>query len=279
MDAPTERTGIRQVGHAAKTRIRRTARKVVGRLASLCWNRLSNPRRRRLAHELMPLQLDHLYTASSVWTEDGDEILRFLDLHVPSSFNAEFQELSKQLQLRADGADLKYPARFDVAPRTERLLFGLVRALQPLVVVETGVANGRSTAVILEALDLNRCGELHSVDIAGDVGALVPSHHPRWHLHVTDGTESGLKVVVESAGTIDLFVHDGDHSYKTQLLEYECARGALRPGGVVASDDVNWSNAFLDFCSANGHDPLVLSDVNKCFGVVRPDAQTLPTSK
>jgi hypothetical protein len=46
-----------------------------------------------------------------------------------------------------------------------RLAYAMCRALKPNVVVETGIAYGVSTAFVLKALDVNRNGKLHSVDL------------------------------------------------------------------------------------------------------------------
>ncbi len=73
--------------------------------------------------------------------------------------------------------------------------YAAVRALQPKVVVETGVASGVSSAYILLAMKRNQKGILHSVEI-GDTsylpagkepGWIVPQWlRPRWHLHIGD---------------------------------------------------------------------------------------------
>src|SRR3982750_2537434 len=49
-------------------------------------------------------------------------------------------------------------------------LYAIYRHLRPHVAVETGVANGFSTAFALLALERNGAGELHSVDLPREVG-------------------------------------------------------------------------------------------------------------
>ena len=51
--------------------------------------------------------------------------------------------------------------------------YAAIRSLRPEVVVETGVANGVSTAYLLLALDQNGKGILHSIEI-GDPAYLPP---------------------------------------------------------------------------------------------------------
>jgi len=54
------------------------------------------------------------------------------------------------------------------------LLYAMVRALKPEVVVETGVANGVSSSFILKALDRNSRGRLYSIDLHYREGVSVP---------------------------------------------------------------------------------------------------------
>ena len=130
-----------------------------------------------------------------------------------------------------------YPDFFAVEIGSVTPLHAIVRTKQPDVMIETGVADGFSTAVILAAMETNGRGELHSYDIADDVGACV-TDRTRWTLHIREPLPSS---------PIDLFLHDSDHSYANQSAEYVAAWSILRPGGLLLSDDVDWSCAFLDF--------------------------------
>ncbi len=68
--------------------------------------------------------------------------------------------------------------------------------------------------------------------------------------------------------TIDLFYHDSDHSYFNQKLEYNFAWKQLNCQGVLLSDDVNWSNGFLDFCIEQKIIPILLCDTEKYSGII-----------
>src|SRR5579862_2322636 len=59
------------------------------------------------------------------------------------------------------------------------LQYAAIRALQPELVVETGVASGVSSAYILLALERNRKGTLHSVEV-GDTAYLPPGKENGW---------------------------------------------------------------------------------------------------
>ncbi len=156
-----------------------------------------------------------------------------------------------------------------LAPHAE-LLWSLVRDRKPARVVETGVCNGLSSAVILAAMDRNGFGELISVDLpeftdpalnteafwegkggavvpAGrEVGWLVPAElRGRWTLQLG---RSSVLLPAALAGGCDIFIHDSEHSYENQMFEFRLGWDALRPGGVLVATDINWSNAFDDFC-------------------------------
>jgi predicted O-methyltransferase YrrM len=72
-----------------------------------------------------------------------------------------------------------------------RIVYAVVRATRPDVVVETGVATGVTSAYLLAALEDNGHGALHSIDLpptdmvaAGHVGAAIPADlKARWTYH------------------------------------------------------------------------------------------------
>jgi predicted O-methyltransferase YrrM len=155
-----------------------------------------------------------------------------------------------------------------------RLLYALVRLARPQVVVETGVASGVSSAYLLKALERNGSGTLHSVDMPNyeeilekqgaipqatailprgkEVGYAVPDDlRSRWDLRLGLSREI-LPPLLQSAGPIDLYLHDSEHTYANMSWEYEQAWPVLRPGGILASDDVGLNRAFADFASAHG---------------------------
>lgn len=146
------------------------------------------------------------------------------------------------------------------------ILGGLVRLLKPAVVIETGVDEGVSTALILEAMEANSAGHLYSVDLPilsadarSHVGSRVPAElRHRWSLTIGPSSET-LPSLVESVAPLDVFVHDADHTYASQLTEYRTAWPALREGGVLVSDDVQ-NPAFLDFAAEASVDPCLVGD-------------------
>ena len=135
-----------------------------------------------------------------------------------------------------------------------RLLYGLCRAIQPRIVVETGVAYGRSSALMLQALESNGNGVLHSIDLtpasqADLVGSLVPAElNERWRFH-RGATKQVLPGLLTEAGEVDLFVHDSRHTYRNILRELRTARPHLARPGIVVADDIQRNSAWATWVS------------------------------
>jgi len=144
---------------------------------------------------------------------------------------------------------------------------------RPSVVLETGVAMGFSTAVILAAMEENGTGSLHSIDLPPlqvepdrFVGEVVPRDlRGRWTLHVGPSRILLPKLVRELA-PIDLFIHDSDHSYAGQYEEYRRAWPSLAPGGCFISDDVG-NPAFTDFAAEVRERPYLIAPPHQAAAV------------
>jgi hypothetical protein len=131
----------------------------------------------------------------------------------------------------------------------------VARHTRPDAVIETGVAHGISSRVVLEALALNDRGHLWSIDLPhplnhklhGQTGAAVTdSCRPRWTY--LEG-ESGklLPSLVAEVGTVELFIHDSLHTAKNTLFEMERAASIMPPGGVMLVDDIRGHDGFATF--------------------------------
>jgi predicted O-methyltransferase YrrM len=169
---------------------------------------------------------------------------------------------------RAAALARQYPEYFTVEHQTSELLYVATRIARPSVAFETGVADGRSTAVILAAMEANGTGTLHSVDISSNVGALV-GDRSRWQLHVLDPSTSQFEQLVASMPSIELFLHDADHSYANQTREYEAVWPKVVAGGVFISDDIDFSWAAKNFFESKQVDWHLLMENRKAVGVVR----------
>ncbi|HKN06108.1 MAG TPA: class I SAM-dependent methyltransferase [Thermoplasmata archaeon] len=174
----------------------------------------------------------------------------------------------------------KFSALWPIDPATQRFLGGFVRSVRPKRFLETGVADGTSTRIILDALEANGDGRLWSVDVspeAGDLARQSTAVH-RWEFVVLParGRAAAFRRAIRPLRPLDVFLHDSDHSYPWQMFEYREAWSALAPGGWLLSDDIDASYAFLDFAARCGLRPWVLVGPRKLFGVLRKPA--VPTA-
>ena len=132
-----------------------------------------------------------------------------------------------------------------------------------------------TTSYLLHALEKNGAGRLSSVDLPplGDdegrwVGALVPRElAARWSLH-RGTSRASLPKVLSEQGTIDIFLHDSLHTFRTMSWEFECAWRHLREGGILLSDDIGFNTAFDRFVERVRPDfSAAFADDNGCYGV------------
>jgi hypothetical protein len=163
-----------------------------------------------------------------------------------------------------------YPLFYDSNPGTLELLAMLIKKIRPANVIETGIANGASTRKILSSFsELNLTNsKLYSMDINPHVATPYLLSNPQFHFICIDSQKS-FTSAMHKIGTVDLFYHDSNHSYDNQMHEYSIAWEMLNSdNGILMSDDINWSNAFLDFCKKINRLPLILSDTEKFSGVI-----------
>ncbi len=168
----------------------------------------------------------------------------------------------------------------DADPGLARTLWCLVSHLRPGNVVETGVAHGLSSRIMLEALQRNGEGRLSSVDLPAmtilerreEIGAAVTSElRDRWR-YLEGSSRRRVVPLLRQLGEIGLFVHDSMHSTRNVRWELKQAWRALRPGGFVVVDDVDFNWGFEQFLGA-GEDrkPLwcMADDGQRVFAVAQ----------
>jgi len=150
-------------------------------------------------------------------------------------------------------------------------LYVICRKLRPDNVVETGVAGGVSSSYILCALETNNNGKLYSIDLpwagTGESGWLIPDYlRHRWQL-LTGRSSEKLTPLLRKLGEIDVFLHDSEHTYRNMLWEYETVWTYLKSGGILLSHNVDYSDAFPDFCDSAGVKGVLHADTG---GTVKP---------
>jgi len=160
-----------------------------------------------------------------------------------------------------------------IDPATQQFLGGFVRAVRPKRVFETGVADGASSRIILDALEENGEGRLWSVDVLPGAGAIARESPAvrRWEFVVLParGRAAAFRTAIRAVRPLDVFLHDSDHSYPWQSFEYREAWSVLAPGGWLLSDDIDASYALLDLARRHNLRPWILAGPRKLFGVLR----------
>lgn len=151
---------------------------------------------------------------------------------------------------------------------------------RPAVVVETGVARGVTSRIVLEALDRNARGHLWSIDLPHpfertlhtQTGAAVRGNAGRWS-YIEGSSRRRLPPLLRSVPGVDLFIHDSLHTARNTRFEMQQTLGALAPGGIMIVDDISTHQAFADFVRDF---PTLQSLVcphsdraGSCFGIVR----------
>jgi predicted O-methyltransferase YrrM len=195
---------------------------------------------------------------------DYREYLRTAEAGIVEAFGirgAEYEALAKRVRVPPRTIESTWSAGDDLIAVTG----AIVLLTAPQTVVETGVAMGFTTAVILAALDDNQHGHLHSIDMPPlqvdarpFVGQAVPHElRDRWSLHVGP-SQALLPGLLREVAPIDLFVHDADHTYAGQYEEFTQVWPHLCAGGTLVSDDVA-NPAFLDFAAGVGARPYLVA--------------------
>ena len=185
-------------------------------------------------------------------------------------FESEYESLYANLQDR-----LTNPI-YGINMESSKLLYMLVRLTTPDTVVETGVANGVSTFFILNAMKKNATGKLTSIDISYDVAAFLNNDEKiRWELKILNtkaNPRKQFKEIMANVENLSMYLHDGDHSYLWQKMEYYYGFTTLNCGGILLSDDVDSSFAFIETFGMQGslgtNFKGVLLGKNKMFGCV-----------
>ena len=129
-----------------------------------------------------------------------------------------------------------------------------VQHLRPATVVETGVAHGVTSRVVLDAMQRVGRGQLFSIDLPAvdpalhrEIGIAVPDRlKGRW-TYVAGTSRERLPELLRRNGEPGVFIHDSLLTGRNTRFELSTIWPVLRPGGVVIVDDVHRSLGFHDF--------------------------------
>lgn len=159
--------------------------------------------------------------------------------------------------------------RWNAEKQLFTLLYALVKANNPKVVIETGVANGITTNAIMKALDINdNTGELHSFDVLPETSnAYIGSGNWNFHLLNSKNTYKQIVNEISKLPKVDIWVHDSNHGYRWQKFEYLLALKSLKTGGILISDDIDASSAWSELSRSHFRKSYIIFDSRKFIGI------------
>ena len=166
-----------------------------------------------------------------------------------------------------ESKDMKFPTIWNSGENLACILYVLTKLLQPKLVLETGVANGLTTDMILKQLP--RDSKLHSFDVNYETLYSVNKNAGwDWHLIDSNNPKKSFERHLHSfSEKFDIWIHDSDHSKFWQTFEYKLALNSLRNGGFLVSDDVNTSDAWESVVTST--QSLICLDGKKIIGIYR----------
>lgn len=191
---------------------------------------------------------NYLKFISAISNSAPEAIIGYLkDFEEDAQFKAEFSD--KLTELEASG--LKY---IDDLRFNSLTIYCLVRALKPQLMVETGVAYGKSSTMALLAMQHNKKGQLVSIDLPNPegkvladgsqtstgqrkVGWLVPDFlKTRWDLHLGDARQLLPAILAEGSQTPDIFFHDSLHTYEHTKFEFQTVLKYMTSGLIICDN-------------------------------------------
>jgi methyltransferase family protein len=165
-------------------------------------------------------------------------------------------DIGTQLEARGLGSGrYTYGYYSDAESALCRAVWCTVLHTRPEVVVETGVAHGVTSRVVLEALGRNELGHLWSIDLPfpfdhrlhAETGAAVTDAcRPRWS-YLEGTSRQRLPPLVADVGHVEVFIHDSLHTARNTVFEMEEAASVMPAGGIMLIDDIGTHNGFAAF--------------------------------
>jgi len=163
-------------------------------------------------------------------------------------------------------------------PACIELLYFLVRLLKPKVVIETGVAAGHSSTVILSAIKKNKSGILYSSDLPyfkeknseNIIGFLVPTPlKSAWKLYC-NGDLDNANHFLNEIKKADVIHYDSDKTFLGKKMFFEKIKKVICESTCILIDDVQDNNYFLNLSKQLKRRPFILKYNKKIVGILFP---------
>lgn len=210
---------------------------------------------KKFPHKIIRPSLFEISVKSNIIISSTEEIVgQILPAAALDSLKIEFDKAITEYKGLLKTLSIKY--EFSHVSNMALFLYYVIRIKKPEFVIETGVATGQTSFFILKAMNENNFGKLFSTDIRYDAGEIVPDYlKNRWDFTVLKrDSKKSFEKFINNFDKIDIFFHDSDHSYWWQTLEYNIAFNHIKKDGLLISDDIDNSYAFLDFVNKNKMD-------------------------
>ena len=135
--------------------------------------------------------------------------------------------------------------------------------------METGVSAGSSSRSILEALKINRDGELYSSDLAtvlkkNQVGILVQNDLKKnWYLF-DEGDKKNIPLIFLRENKFDLIYYDSEKSYEAKKWFHSIIIKYTDPK-IIIYDDIDRDSFFSECVKSYGYSFKVFANAGVIF--------------
>ncbi len=137
-----------------------------------------------------------------------------------------------------------------------RVIYTIVKVMNPITIIETGMGSGVSTTAMLAAS--NDEANVISIDPGepygkGDkeVGFLIPMNLRKKHKFIKGTSKQKMKEVLSYVDKVDIFFHDSDHTYENIMFELNEVWPKLSDESIILVDNYDWTDAPIDFSKKN----------------------------
>jgi Methyltransferase domain len=208
-------------------------------------------------HLRMQQFTDVAYDVEESWQRRLHDLLR---APWPCPETAEFEVVMSAIVARLAARGLAfgrhtYGGYSDADLSLGRAVWCSVLHTRPEVAIETGVARGVSSRIVLEAMEKNDWGRLWSIDLPHpfnrglhpETGAAVPEDGRRRWSYIRGTSRERLPQLVREVRHVELFIHDSLHTARNTRFEMDRVAAVMSPGGVMLIDDISTHVGFATF--------------------------------
>lgn len=152
-------------------------------------------------------------------------------------------------------------------------LFKMIRKLEPSSCVELGSCVGISASYLTAALNINRKGELLSLEGSPEIAKIAKETLESLNLQngsvITGPFHETLKGVFESAKPIDFFFNDGHHDHDAVMQYFNESLPNLSDEAIIVFDDISWSPGMRKAWTEIENDERVSASIDlQAIGIV-----------